>query len=241
MTQLMNAPAPMLTQEELTQMGMTALQATQGEWAWFGNTDNQHLYLATKRNGRVTVMDFVRYGMQRAQPRFQVRGLMQKASNMVVFEVCPDAGPNRKDKRVYRADVVALDHPDAKFMATFHPFNVLRMLKELNEMRDVLKNIGAVQHGDGHYHLLCPSCGRHTPGTLPKCQHCSRRWHATVMKELADYKAVSKLGESKSEDDPRILHGAYVEWGGAIYYEEPKEGEFGLDDLPKDYTPAEDE
>lgn len=46
--------------------------ATPGPWEWFGNTKQYEVYLATKHSGRRFVMDFVRWGMGGAQPRFQV-------------------------------------------------------------------------------------------------------------------------------------------------------------------------
>jgi hypothetical protein len=45
---------------------------TEGPWQWFGNTKLNEVYLATKDRGRILVMDFVRWGMSGAQPRFQV-------------------------------------------------------------------------------------------------------------------------------------------------------------------------
>lgn len=42
--------------------------------------------------------------------------IMGYARDMAVYEVCPDA-TGRDDKRVYRADVVGLRHPDAEFIA----------------------------------------------------------------------------------------------------------------------------
>jgi hypothetical protein len=47
--------------------------ATAGPWQWFGNTKMREVYLATIDRGRVFVMDFVRWGMSSAQPRFQLR------------------------------------------------------------------------------------------------------------------------------------------------------------------------
>lgn len=78
---------------------------TPGPWGWFGNTEHGGLYLATVNDGRRLVMDFVRQGMQSAQPRFQVNGLMIPAVDLVKYEVA------------YRKDITGVDHPDARLIA----------------------------------------------------------------------------------------------------------------------------
>lgn len=85
---------------------------TPGPWAWFGNVDTKTLYLATVHHGRRFVMQFGRYGMQGAKPVFQKDQRMVGADEMVVFEVCREA-ESRDDERVYRGDIVDIDHPDA--------------------------------------------------------------------------------------------------------------------------------
>ena len=62
-------------------------RCTPGPWEWFGNTKMREVYLATTHSGRVFVMDFVRWGMTNAQPRFQVRyeknrGVMQPLADL---------------------------------------------------------------------------------------------------------------------------------------------------------------
>lgn len=110
-------------------------KATPGPWAWFGNTDVRHVYLATRGWGRQFIMQFSRWGMQGAQPVFcagrtwkpDPKGMadfdyapgatgMTPASEMPVFEVAPTA-THRGDQRVYRADLSGIRHPDAEFIA----------------------------------------------------------------------------------------------------------------------------
>ena len=96
---------------------------TPGPWRWFGNKHG--FYLATVRGGRVYVMDFVRMGMNGAQPRFQVRegcnGVMTEASELCVFEVAPSVkgmeAAKQKGSGVYRTDILEFDHPDARLIA----------------------------------------------------------------------------------------------------------------------------
>lgn len=84
---------------------------TPGPWAWFGNTKGNDLQLATTYGGRRFVMTFKRWGMSSAQPCFQTTtndgsGVMTPAGQLAVLEV------------PYRADVVAIDHPDARLIAS---------------------------------------------------------------------------------------------------------------------------
>lgn len=48
---------------------MSKAKHTPGPWGWFNYGDGR-IYLATPDRGRLIVMDFVRFGMQHAQPRF---------------------------------------------------------------------------------------------------------------------------------------------------------------------------
>lgn len=96
---------------------------TPGPWQWFGNASSNSVYLATTHSGRRYIMDFVRWGMRGAQPRFQpkARGGMIDAKDLLQFEVgdrsivgIEDA---RKDGSVYRYDVLGIDSADARLIA----------------------------------------------------------------------------------------------------------------------------
>jgi hypothetical protein len=102
--------------DRLAEIKTRAEAATPGPWRWRGNTDNRHIWLQTPRMGAMTIMDFVRWGMQQAVPRFAVDGLMRNADSLVTYEVAPEA-TSRKDPRVYRADIAGIRHPDAEFIA----------------------------------------------------------------------------------------------------------------------------
>lgn len=126
---------------ELNELRRIAEAATPGPWHWAGNADNHQLYLATwiKGAGRCQVMDFERWGMQGAIPRFldDESLMMQTAKNRLVFEVArnqglPDGTP-RSHPKVYRADVVDVMHPNAEFIATFDPPTVLALLSRLEQ------------------------------------------------------------------------------------------------------------
>lgn len=92
-----------------------------GPWAWTGYPGD--LKLSTTHSGRVYVMDFVRKGLNAAQPRFQPkrgRGMI-KASDLLQFEVGDRSivgeATARKDGSVYRYDVRGIDCPNARLIA----------------------------------------------------------------------------------------------------------------------------
>lgn len=116
---------------DLDELRKIAEEATPGEWMWRGNVDNQEIRLTTRSK---TVMDFVRWGMRCAAPRFQVDGLMDRADEMVTFEVARHA-TSRKDPKVYRGDIVDIRHPDAQFIAAANPSAVLELLAEVDRLR----------------------------------------------------------------------------------------------------------
>lgn len=80
---------------------------TEGPWEWFGNLKVRSVYLATKHSGRRFVMQFERWGMQGAAPRFQhvTKHLMYRFERWANKE------------RDYRADIRGIDHPDAILIA----------------------------------------------------------------------------------------------------------------------------
>jgi len=115
-----------------------AAAATLGPWGWFGHRDHG-MYLSTVYHGRIYVMDFIRQGMQGAQPRFQVHenpehpdwGTMTPASELAVLEVAP---------RDYRDDIVGIDHPDAAFIAAARD-DVPWLLAEVERLRARLEQM----------------------------------------------------------------------------------------------------
>lgn len=112
-----------MTRPDIEAIRQRADAAMPGPWAWHGNVENWTIRLAScnppRRFGESTVMDFVRWGMKRAVPRFQdERQWMRRAGDdpMPVYDVCRDCA-DRAHPRVYRGDFVELRHPDAQFIA----------------------------------------------------------------------------------------------------------------------------
>jgi hypothetical protein len=91
-----------------------------GPWRWCGNTGSHSIYLATVHGGRIFVMNFERWGMRGATPRFQVKSRMVKAADLVRFEVgdrdIVGVDAAKKSRGVYRRDVSSIDHPDARLI-----------------------------------------------------------------------------------------------------------------------------
>lgn len=123
-----------LTSAELSELEALDKAATQGTWAWFGNTRMQHIYLATIERGRKIVMDFARWGMQRAQPRFQKppeHGFMDGVEAFVRYEAD------------HREDIGYLDHPDARLLVEARNAlpTLLRMAREREALVPVLDRV----------------------------------------------------------------------------------------------------
>lgn len=118
----MGAPEP-LPAGRLEEIRARAEAAFPGPWRWRGNTESRHLRLQSPHRGGMTVMDFVRWGMQGARPRFGIEGLMYPADKMVGYEV------------PHRSDVVTVDHPDAEFIAHARE-DVPALLAELARLRE---------------------------------------------------------------------------------------------------------
>ncbi|MFU0504163.1 hypothetical protein [Pseudaminobacter sp. NGMCC 1.201702] len=113
---------------------------TPGPWAWFGNASSNHVYLATTHSGRRYVMDFVRWGMHGAQPRFQPkRGGMIDAKDLLQFEVGDQSivgiDAARKEGSVYRYDVRGINSADARLIAAAP--DLLAALRPFADMRNL--------------------------------------------------------------------------------------------------------
>jgi len=118
-------PVPVPAGPDLAELRRLAEAATPGPWAWSGSV-KYGMYLAHWRPGwgQCTVMDFVRHGMSGAQPRFadERSHMGHKAVDIAVREV------------PYRDDVVALDHPDARWLAAASPDVVLALLDRIEAL-----------------------------------------------------------------------------------------------------------
>jgi len=81
---------------------------TKGPWYWEINPASKSFSLRAPQKGGTIVMDFVRYGMQSAQPRFNVGNILRNASDLTVVD--PERDHHKSWHRL-------LDHPDALLIA----------------------------------------------------------------------------------------------------------------------------
>lgn len=126
---------------------------TPGPWKWFGNAVSNSVYLATTHSGRRYVMDFVRWGMRGAQPRFQPgRGVMVDAKDLMQFEVGEQSivgiDSARKDGSVYRYDIRGINCADAKLIETAPELlDALKvLLADIEEYQRINKLGGETNH-----------------------------------------------------------------------------------------------
>jgi hypothetical protein len=122
-----------------------AAKHTPGPWKWFGNAGSNRVYLATTHSGRRYVMDFVRWGMRGAQPRFQPReerGGMIDAKDLLQFEVGDQSivgvDQAKKDGSVYRYDVRGINCADARLIES--AWVIPDLLDALSQCEDYFDN-----------------------------------------------------------------------------------------------------
>lgn len=118
--------------------------ATPGPWVWRGNVDSQALRLSTESGPwRYTVMDFARWGMQNAAPRFREDGVMVRADERVMFEVNHTA-TKRTDRGVYRGDIIDVRHTDARFIACSRTI-VSALLERITQLEERIAEMASTE------------------------------------------------------------------------------------------------
>ena len=115
---------------------------TPGIWKWAGDSEIHSLRLESRAKGLMCVMDFQRWGMQNAVPCFATKGLMDKASDWLQFQVGDRSIVGHeaalKDISVYRYDIRGIDHPDARLIESAP--ELLAELIETRAQRDQARN-----------------------------------------------------------------------------------------------------
>lgn len=132
--------------EELAQAAYDLVPYREGTgWHWAGDVSGGYPRLALSAwisgRGRCTVMDFERWGMQSAGPRFPDDAMMMHdARKMVIFEVGRRGVVGQKaaeaDDSVYRYDVDGVDHPIPEFIAAADPSTVLALIAEIRRLQE---------------------------------------------------------------------------------------------------------
>jgi hypothetical protein len=135
---------------DLDELERKAKAATPGPWQWYGNSKMHSVYLATVGGGRVFVMDFERWGMTGAQPRFQVDQRMVRLGELAKSE--HPLGP--KFEVPYRRDFAGIGHPDAAHIAANDPTTTLALIVRIRELEIALgEACGDMPGGSQHDRL----------------------------------------------------------------------------------------
>lgn len=114
--------------------------ATPGPWAWM-QSGRGSVDLATPHSGRLIVMDFVRKGMQSAEPRFAIVDGQQFRG--------------RKGGILYTATEIMqrndglLAHPDAEFIAAANPAKVIELLDRIDRLEADAARYQWIRHRTG--------------------------------------------------------------------------------------------
>lgn len=111
-----------------------ARAARSGPWQWYGNTKTYEVYLSTVHGGRVFVMDFTRWGMRGAQPRFQIDHRMVELGELGSYE--HPLGPTFEVP--YRRQFTGIGHPDATHIAANSPDVTLALTARIRELEAAL-------------------------------------------------------------------------------------------------------
>lgn len=127
-----------LTTAQLAEFARLNTARTQGEWEWCGYQAGNDIRLQSKAQWRPIVMDFVRWGMQGAAPRFRdtARDVMERFRPVLT-------NPDNSNSRI-----VGIDHPDAAFIVAAAN-NMSGLLETIAELKDLLAEATDWQHSAG--------------------------------------------------------------------------------------------
>lgn len=146
-----------MTEERLKEIEARHAAATKGPWFWRINLKSKEVHLEShNRDGWLeTVMDFVRWGMGNAKPRF----LQQEKSLMVDANELAAIIPKREHHKDWAQ---TLDHPDANAIA--HSWqdigDLLAEVKRLQQLENYVDHLDecAWEHAAYGQDAVC-SCG----------------------------------------------------------------------------------
>lgn len=109
-----------------------AIAATKGPWHWAINLKSREVVLESRGRGAMLeiVMDFVRWGMGNAKPRF----LDQEKCLMVDADKLTEVVPRREHHAAWHQDI---RHPDADFIAASREA-IPKLVDEIRRLRSEL-------------------------------------------------------------------------------------------------------
>jgi len=117
---------------------------TPGPWRWEFNQKSKYIHLVGgKIRYDLTVMDFVRYGMGGAAPRFNI----DHGQDMQLMHRADTMGVIVKGREHHQNWFKDIDHPDAKLIAAAPD-----LLEALIDLRSLVKSINSLLgHDDSLY------------------------------------------------------------------------------------------
>lgn len=125
-----------MTQSLHLRLAALEAKATKGPWNWRLSLQSKQVYLeGSPGRGRETVMDFVRWGMSGAQPRFRnAECLMVPVSELSAIV------PGREHHESWHRDV---DHPDAALIVAHRNASpaILRILAAAEALSEFTADI----------------------------------------------------------------------------------------------------
>ncbi len=112
-----------VSEQEIAEIEERWAKASKGPWYWTLDESNKHVTLFNI--GSMVVMDFVRWGMNSCVPRFRIKGLMVKAS-----EISQEI-PGREHHSNWAKSI---NHPDAQAIERA-PEDVRKLLEYIRELK----------------------------------------------------------------------------------------------------------
>lgn len=139
---------------DINALEVIAKAARPGPWQWFGNTSMHDVYLSTVHGGRNYVMDFARWGMSGAQPRFQVQ-VGSDIGSVPLMVSLGDLGSTEhpmgpKFEVSYRRHFTGIGHPDAMHIAANDPTTTLALITRIRELERALLGAAESDEAEGY-------------------------------------------------------------------------------------------
>ncbi|MBZ4371447.1 hypothetical protein [Corallococcus sp. AS-1-6] len=196
--------------EKLAAIRARHAAASRGPWRWFGYLRTREVSL---EGGRDTVMDFTRWGMSGAQPRWSVKGILEKLADLVV----PDTTPGR-------GRVTDINHPDARFIAASWE-DVRDLLGMVDALQQSLREEREARDADGKNleGKLAESLARINQLTRERDSEMEERWKVSEVKRQQEARAEAAESQRDALQAFAVAFAATAE-AAVAHHRRPKTG-----------------